>query len=264
MASIQAALEPRVLPAGGAPPGHVRPLPGLRAWFAFFIAWMGGLTAAAVLLLRASDGGGGADALHAWLLVLMCFYLSLCNSLVPLPTAWIVLLAASPEFALTRHDAVNVVLVALLATTATVIANLNEYHVLGWLFRSRIGARVRRTRVYDWAGQWFDRAPFQLLILIAFLPLPLDAVRWLAILRQYPRGRFALAYLIGRGPRYLLFAWLSVLVNLTPTQIALIQAGILGLALAGRLLWKRLAAGPGRPGKTLPLVEETAADSAAR
>lgn len=214
-----------------------RPLCGARAWFVGFVAWMAGLTALAVFLLTRYEAGGPEWLLRGWILTLLCFYLSLCNSLVPLPTAWIVLLAATPGYALVPQPVVNVVVVAGLATLATVAANLNEYHVLAYLLRSRWGRRVRQTRLVLWAVRWFDRAPFQILALVAFLPLPIDAVRWLAILRGYSRWRFAAAYFAGRGPRYLLFAGCSMLLELAPRQILVIQVAVVALALLGRLGW---------------------------
>jgi len=210
---------------------------GTRLWFAFFLAWMIGLAVTAVLCLDRYEQTGDGTALRVWILLLMCFYLSLCNSFLPLPTIWIVLLAAMPEYAVVPDKWANVALVAALSTLATIVANLNEYHLLAYLLRFGLGRRIRRTRLYGWSVRWFDRAPFQLLTLIAFVPLPVDTVRWLAILRGYSRKRFALAYLAGRGPRYVLFAGCSLLFTLTPRQILIIQLVVLGLALAGRLAW---------------------------
>lgn len=221
----------------GAPGAAVAPLSGVRAYFLLFLIWMGALALAVVLLFGGYERGQ-TWALPVGILALMCFYLSLCNSIIPLPTAWIVLLAASPEYGPIEAGWLRVLVVALLSTLSTVIANLTEYHLLGLLFGLRVGQRLRQTRLYAWALRWFDRAPFQLLTLIAFVPIPIDAVRWLAILRRYPRTRFALAYFAGRGPRYLLFAWCSVLLSLTGRQILLIQVALLALALGGRVLWR--------------------------
>lgn len=219
-------------------------LPGTRAWFAFLIAWMGSLSIAAVLLLQRYETSGDVLALRGWILLLMCFYLTLCNSFVPLPTAWIVLLAARGEYALIPHPALNVLLVALLATLATVVANLTEYHLLAWLLRFRVGARIRRTRLVEWAVRWFERAPFQILTLVAFIPIPIDAVRWLAILQHYSRVRFAGAYLLGRGPRYLIFAAGSVLLALDGREILLIQVGLVLAGLVGRIAWRAVRRRP--------------------
>ncbi len=213
-------------------------LPGTRAWFVLLVVWMAALCGGAVFLLRYYDASSAPLALRVWILLLMCFYLTLCNSFVPLPTAWIVLLAARGDYAVVPLPWLNVVLVALLATCATVVANLTEYHLLAWLLRFRLGARIRRARLVAWAARWFSRSPFQILILVAFIPIPIDAVRWLAILQHYPRTRFALAYFLGRGPRYLIFAAGSVLLALGGREILLIQVGLVAAGLLGRLVWR--------------------------
>lgn len=219
-----------------------------RAWFVFLVLWLAGCAAVALVAERLGAAsatglrGGGGSALHVWVLALMCFYLTLCNSFLPLPTAWIVLLAASDEFALVSDPWLRVPIVAGLATLGTVIANLNEYHILAFLLHRGLGRRIRRTRVYAWAARWFDRSPFLILLLAAFFPIPVDALRWLAVLRAYPRGWFALAYLIGRGPRYALFAACAVALHLTTWQIMAIQAALVVVALGVRvlpLLWRR-------------------------
>jgi hypothetical protein len=229
-------------PGGASGPADVpAPLPrGTRAWFVFLLLWMGSLTALVVLLWNRYERHDDATALHAWVLALMCFYLTLCNTFVPLPTAWIVLLAARPDYALAPWSPLNILIVAAAATLATIVANLTEYHLLAYLLHFRWGARLRRAPAVTWAVAWFERAPFQLLTLLAFIPLPVDAVRWLAILRGYSRTRYALAYLVGRGPRYVIFAVCSVMFALSTRQILEIQLGLLVLAAAGRVIWRTL------------------------
>lgn len=251
--SSEAPAVPEKTPvARGAPPERLvlgaahtrlgeRELPHMRAWFVGFVLWM----AAWGLLARWAFGGVEHDdptALRVWVYALMCFYLSLCNSFVPLPTAWIVLLAASPGFALCADPWLRVLLVAAGGAAGTVMANLNDYHLLAYFLHFGLGHRVRRTRLYAWAVRWFDRAPLRLLLLVAFIPIPVDVVRWLAVLREYPRGRFALAYFVGRGARYAIFAACAVIWSLTPWQIMYIQLAIVVAALVGRVAW-RLAAG---------------------
>jgi hypothetical protein len=94
--------------------------------------------------------------------------------------------------------------------------------------------------VYGWAVGWFDRAPFQILTLVAFVPIPVDALRWLAVLRGYSRPRFGLAYFVGRGTRYVLFAACSMFLELTVRQILLLQVALVVGALVGRLTWAML------------------------
>ncbi len=239
---------PEQLPADGRAEGRVRR--GARAWFVFYVFWLAGWAGLSLLLLGRDQAGDGR-ALSGWLLCLMCFYLSLCNSFIPLPTAWIVLLAASPDFVLLRLAWLHAGLVSGLAALATVVANLTEYHLMVYLLGWGLGRRARRAAAYTWAVRHFDRAPFQLLTLVAFVPIPVDAVRWLAILRGYCRVRFGLAYLLGRGVRYLFLTAGCLWLGLQAREIVLVQLGIIALAVAARLVWRLRPARAARPSPAL-------------
>jgi len=221
-------------PADRAVPG-VPVLHGLRPWFGAYLVWLAGLFAVALLMFARYEAGD-TGAMVVWLLALAGFYISLCNTLLPLPTSWIFLLLASEEVMLFDSAVLRIAVVALLGATTTMMANLNEYHVLGYFFRDRLGNRIRRTHTYRWLARWFDVAPFQTLTLIAFIPIPVDFVRWLAILRRYPRWRFAAAYWLGRAPRYALLAGVAVVLRLGTLEIVLIQVGIVAV-LGARLVW---------------------------
>jgi len=234
--------EPSVQISDSLSPAREQELPGLRLWFLIYLAWLAGLAALAhVGSVQLELGSPGAMGL--WTLSLMAFYLSLCNLFLPLPTAWIILLAASPDGGAFGSAWQRVAAVTVVGAAATAIANVNEYHVLSYVLGHGLGGKLRRTRVYEWAVRWFDAAPFQVLALIGFVPVPIDAVRWLAILRRYSRWRFGLAYFVGRGLRYLLFAGFAVLASLSGKEILLIQAGIVVAALLARFAWPRLRGG---------------------
>jgi membrane protein YqaA with SNARE-associated domain len=230
-----------------AEPARRRVPPGTRAWFAFFIFWLAGLAAVALWLLSRSEHGDDPLAMRAWILVLMCFYLSLCSTFLPLPTAGIILLAAAPDYALLAQPLLNILLVAVLGALATTLSNLTEYHLLAYGFGGGWGQRLRATETYAWAVRWFDRAPWQALALVAFIPIPIDVVRWLAALRGYSRLRFGLAYLLGRSGRYAIFAGCSVLFALGARQILLIQVGLVLAALTARGVWWLVHRGGPRP-----------------
>lgn len=223
-----------------------QPLARMRIWFAAFIAWMALLAGAAAMSFSYYEAGR-TWAAGAWALALMCFYLSLCNALLPLPTGWIVMLAATDQVAPYAPPWQRVALVALCGGAATAMANLNEYHILSHRLGARLRDKLRGSRVYQWSIRWFDLAPFQTLMLIAFLPIPVDVVRWLAILRRYPRGWYALAYFCGRTPRYALFAAVAAAAKLNWWQILLVQAGIILLAFLTRwLTWRKNSPKAGR------------------
>jgi membrane protein YqaA with SNARE-associated domain len=261
--SYSAVLDPS-MEALEAPPRERAPA-GLRAWFAGFLLWTIGLSAVALIAFGRYEAGDAA-AMRPWLLALMCLYLTLCNTLLPLPTAWVILLVASDEVGLFEAAWLRVVLVAGLGGLATMMANLNEYHLLSYLFHFGLARRIRRSRVYRWGVRWFDVSPFRTLTLIAFVPIPIDAVRWLAILRGYSRWRFGLAYLLGRLPRYALLAGLSVGLRLDTWGIIAVQVGLVVLLVA-RLAWtmiRRLTRGRAEPrGPAEEVVLEEAAGASA-
>lgn len=209
-------------------------MPGLRLWAVIFLLWMSALALTGARMFDRYEAGDAA-AFSLWITAFFCFYLSLCNALLPLPTSWIVMLVASPDVELFSSPLERILIIAVAGGLATTIANLNEYHVLGFFFRRRLGDKIRHTSAYRWGVRWFDSSPFQTLALISFIPIPVDVVRWLAILRRYPRLRFAAAYFIGRSARYALLATLSVAFSLSPTHVAIIQ-GVLVLLVAARLI----------------------------
>lgn len=143
-------------------------------------------------------------------LILLLLYLSFACTFLPLPTAWIVLWAARET---------GVLWVAVVATAGTCIANLHDYHIVNGLWR--VG-RLRRARESAWharAVEWFRRAPFLSLTVASFVPLPVDAVRLLAISAGYPRPAYVLASYVGRFPRYLLLAVAGY--ELRPSNLAI-------------------------------------------
>jgi len=215
----------------------------LRRWFLAFVAWMVILTLAACWAFARYDTGD-ASAHGIWLIAITLFYLCLCCLFCPLPTAWIVMLLASNQIDLLQPAWLRVAVVAGLCAVATGIANLNEYHIITFLARyGRVG-RIRDTRVYRWAARWFAVSPFMVVALFGFLPLPVDVVRWLAVLSRYSRLPYFIAYVVGRFPRYAVWALSAVWLDLNWWQILIVQAVLVlaaGLAILRSVLRKRRA-----------------------
>jgi len=210
----------------------------LRAWFVSYVLWLGLLAGGALLGLRLWNAGD-LRGLQLWAVCVGAFYLSLCNSLLPLPTPWVVMLLASDVVGLPGPILGRIGFVAGVTALATGMANLNEYHVLRWLMHSRLARKIRSARVVQWAIRWFRISPFTILATAAFVPIPVDAVRWLAIADGYSRWRYFWAYCLGRGARYALLAAATVWLAFGPQAIALVQVSL--LAAAGLLLAWRAA-----------------------
>lgn len=172
-------------------------------------------------------------------LTILCLYLSFACTFLPLPTAWIVLWAARETAALP---------VALAATAGTCIANLHDYYIVSGLWRLGRLERARRSTGHARAVAWFRRAPFVTLTLASFVPLPVDAVRLLAISAGYPRRPYVLATFAGRFPRYLLLAILGHELRFSNLTIAAIALAIVvaGAAKAAFDHRRRAASRPSR------------------
>jgi membrane protein YqaA with SNARE-associated domain len=225
------------------------PTPGqeinLRLWFVGFVCWMTVLTAVTVWGVHQAEHSGSVVGWVACVLAATAFYLSLCCAFVPAPTTGVVLWAASNGVAwkigVVDHEMARLLLVASVCSLASALANLNEYHVVTCLLQVRRIAKVRQTRLYATASEWFRRRPFGILTLFSFLPIPVDVIRWLAILSRYSRLRFFVANVIGRWFRYALCAAVSLGFGLTDRHILIIQVSLIAVALAriGVQFWRR-------------------------
>lgn len=149
--------------------------------------------------------------------VLFDYFLLMCVScqFFPIPTL--------PPIAFVSK-AFHPLLVAFVGAVGTCIANLNDYAILGWLFRHKRVRKVRDIHTYRRLLTFFDRHAFVTFTVAAFLPIPIDVIRMLAISRSYPYKRYVLATFAGRFPRYVMVAyagrelsvkWILVLFALT-------------------------------------------------
>ncbi len=215
-----------------------------KRWLALYVAYLACLVALTALLpARFRIPGIGV------------IYLSLATTFIPLNTSIGVMFMASGEampgmvesvtrwfgateslpvllerlFGATREP-YPLYLTALLASLATVTANLADYHALAWLMRLGRVRRLARTRFYERIAAWFNQAPFLIVLMINAFAIPFAADRLLAVPRGYSRPRYALAVFLGRYPRYYLTALAADLLKLNWWQIILVCGGI---ALAG-------------------------------
>jgi hypothetical protein len=219
----------------------------LRHWFGFYVIYLIILAVVALVSLRWFEPEYHHLVQHIWLLALYLFYMSLCCTFFPAPTAWLVLLMASPVVALMPPEVleqyfnlsatqaswlaalVTIVIVATAGALGTALANLNEYHIFTFLLRFGWVHKVRQTRFFKSASRWFAVSPFGLMTVISFIPIPVDVVRWLAISNRYRRDHYFLAYLLGRFVRYGVLSATATCLKLDWRGIIAIQLGLIAL-----------------------------------
>lgn len=134
--------------------------------------------------------------------ILYDFFLYMCVAcqFFPIPTL--------PPIAFTAK-LFHPIAVAAVGAAGTCIANLNDYAILGWLFRHHRVKKVRDIRTYKRLLTFFDRYAFLTLSVAAFLPIPIDVIRMLAISRAYTYWKYIMATFVGRFPRYLILAYVG-------------------------------------------------------
>ena len=204
--------------------GRPRHIPHMRLWFYGYVAAL----AAAVFVFLS---GVVAPPYH-WL-ILYVVYLSLASNALPLPTWWIVLFIGR-DF--------NPVLAALLGALGTMVSTLNEYHFFYFWFRyDRVDA-LRRRRISQRLLGWVERRPFLTIAAAAFLPIPWDFIRMMAIASGYSRPKFALASFVGRFARYLPLTLTAHGLQVSNLWIIIVQAAIVVAALVFVIVDRRRGA----------------------
>ena len=188
----------------------------VRRWFALYaLLLLAAAVPLGILLAREpwswsdwkADLAGTFTATRAVVKLLgLGIYVSLCCTLLPLPTGWIVAAVATRGAAVGPDLWTTALLVAAVGAAASTVANLNDYHLFTWMLRHHRIAKVRQTKTYRASARWFGRAPFFLVLIFNVIPIPVDVVRMLATTYRYPRSSFAAANFLGRFVRYALIA----------------------------------------------------------
>lgn len=114
----------------------------------------------------------------------------------------------SHEVALIDYGAHQpLLLTTLTATLGTIAAGWLDWQIFVPLLDSSAIARYRTNRVYRTCIDRFTRAPFVVLVITGFTPIPFFPFKFLAFSVRYPLARYLAALTVARAPRYLLLAW---------------------------------------------------------
>lgn len=174
-----------------APPGAQLPLATRRAAFFGLLLVAIGVVAVGVRLLRSN--------LHPQLVLFL--YSIPSNSAVSV---------FSHEVALLDYGSHQpIFLTVLSATLGTIVAGWLDWNVFVPLLGAERIRGYRGNRLYRWAVARFERAPFLVLLVAGFTPIPFFPFKFLAFSLRYPLARYLAALTAARAPRYLALAWLG-------------------------------------------------------
>ena len=99
------------------------------------------------------------------------------------------------------------IVVALVGTSATLVAIVLDYWLIGWLVNHHlVKPVVQESRWFAFASRWFRKAPALLIAGSALAPVPFYPVKIMAIAADYPLRRFMAALIVGRLPRFYFLA----------------------------------------------------------
>jgi membrane protein YqaA with SNARE-associated domain len=127
--------------------------------------------------------------------------MSLANHYLPLPiTAMVYYMGQSRD---------SILLLALIGGLGTAAANCMEYYLLSHFQDTHLVQKLKKQKFFLFIERFFYNSPFFLLISVNILPIPIDPVRWLAVISQYDFGKFFMANFLGRTLRYALILALA-------------------------------------------------------
>jgi membrane protein YqaA with SNARE-associated domain len=141
--------------------------------------------------------------------------------------------------------------VALVAAVASAAAEYVNYYLYGALLGCDSGERVMRSGVARAIAAAFGRQPFLAIWVCAWSPLPDWAARILASHARYPVGRYLLAFVVGRIPKF----WLLAAIGMHWMPSGWVLWGVVGASVAVTLLgMRRREGGRWAPPSAVPRV----------
>jgi MoaA/NifB/PqqE/SkfB family radical SAM enzyme/membrane protein YqaA with SNARE-associated domain len=116
----------------------------------------------------------------------------------------------SHEVALIDYGAHQpVFLSTLTATLGTIVAGFLDWHIFVPLLNWEKAAAYRRYRLYRYCIDHFNKAPFIVILVTGFTPIPFFPFKFLAFSVKYPLRKYLAALILARSPRYYILAWLG-------------------------------------------------------
>lgn len=109
----------------------------------------------------------------------------------------------------------NIWAAVVAATLGTLIAGFIDYETLGPLLKyKKIKNLYYDKNLYKKSVDFFYKAPFWMIVIAGFTPIPFYPFKFLSIASDYSENKYLLALLVGRAPRYLILIWLGYTIKI--------------------------------------------------
>lgn len=154
--------------------------------------------------------------------ILYISLLGMANHYVPLPVTATVYYMGQMEG--------SILLIAALGALASSSANAMEFFLLSHFRETRPLNYIKNHRIYFHLERFFHNSPFILIVSANIFPLPIDPVRWLAVISRYSFYKFYFANFAGRIIRYSILIALAKKFPIPADILIYIGLGLLSIS----------------------------------
>ena len=152
----------------------------------------------------------------------------------------------------------NLPLVSAIATAGTVIAGYLDHRVFVPVLNHQRVTGYKKSRIYRRPAEWFSRYPFAVLVAIGVSPFPMWPLKILAFSIHYPLSRYLAAIAISRFPKFLVIAWLGMVLrvpNWVLVAIVVVIFSAYGVKVVPRVL-RRATTGTTKTTRTTTIADD--------
>ena len=96
------------------------------------------------------------------------------------------------------------------ATAGALVSGVIDHETLTRVLNiKRVRGLYENRRIYKASARWYAKRPFWTIVVAALTPIPFYPVKFIALSESYPARRYLLALIVGRAPRFYVYAWLG-------------------------------------------------------
>ncbi len=96
------------------------------------------------------------------------------------------------------------------ATIGAVLSGVIDHQTLTRVLNiQKVRGLYEHRRIYKASVLWYAKRPFWTIVVAALTPIPFYPIKFIALSARYPASRYLLALVVGRAPRFYVYAWLG-------------------------------------------------------
>lgn len=118
-------------------------------------------------------------------------------------------------------------LTGLSALAGTLVAAWMDHSVFVPVLNLEGRQKYKESELYRKAARWFSKYPFGTLVVAGATPIPFWPFKILSFSLHYPLWRYMAAVAVGRFPRYVVLAWLGMVLEVPKWLLVALFVGIL-------------------------------------